>query len=119
VFEYIGVEKAQGLCVDVGAWDGRHLSNTYSLIHGTLSLPWAAVLIEANPQRAAEMRELYATREDVKCLCALVGAVGESALDNLLGAQHVPEHFELLCIDVDGYANEEQWCVHVCDSASA
>jgi hypothetical protein len=37
-------------CVEFGAWDGRHFSNTWSLWHDQ---GWSAVLIEGEPDRAS------------------------------------------------------------------
>jgi hypothetical protein len=34
-----------GWCVEFGAWDGKHLSNTYNLIHNK---GYSAVLIESS-----------------------------------------------------------------------
>ena len=62
-------------CVDVGAWDGKHLSNTYSLLVGgnpspcsastsqslssTSSALWRGILIEADTQRCEELKKLH------------------------------------------------------------
>ena len=35
LFELLPCSKKRRYCVDVGAWDGVHLSNTYSLLAGT------------------------------------------------------------------------------------
>jgi hypothetical protein len=60
--------------VDVGAWDGVYLSNTYTLLVGRKASQtsydhghdgdggggtkkWSGVLIEANPQRFQELNE--------------------------------------------------------------
>ena len=56
-------------CVDVGAWDGRHLSNTYSLLrpeevcddeNSNLEVTtWRGVLIEAHPEKYRQLKSLY------------------------------------------------------------
>jgi hypothetical protein len=49
------------LCVDVGAWDGTHLSNTRSLLcsNSSNSQRWRGILIEADPQKFAQLAVLY------------------------------------------------------------
>lgn len=69
-------------CVDIGAWDGKHLSNTYSLLcppnddavtnddekNGNnnnkddpqqLDMKWKGLLIEADPERFKELQALH------------------------------------------------------------
>ena len=43
-------------CVEFGAWDGRHLSNTCNLIENS---GYSAVLIEPNSKRFADLTELH------------------------------------------------------------
>lgn len=57
-------------CVEIGAWDGKHLSNTWNLI---VNKSWSGLLVEADPARVADMEARYASRPDVQCVCALVG----------------------------------------------
>src|SRR5690554_4325141 len=73
---------ATPLCVDIGAWDGKHLSNTYSLLHGANGVTWGGVLVEANADRCAEMSKLYEGRSDVLCMNTLVSFEGDSSLDS-------------------------------------
>ena len=50
----------QRWCVDVGAWDGKHLSNTYMLLNSTtLKSKWSGVLIEADVDRCKSLKKLY------------------------------------------------------------
>ena len=44
-------------CVDVGAWDGVHLSNTHTLLTAG---GWRGALLEADSERCAKLRELHA-----------------------------------------------------------
>ena len=52
-------------CVDVGAWDGKHLSNTYSLLVDNQQQREAfhGVLIEADPVRFVQLEELCSCKE--------------------------------------------------------
>ena len=59
--------------MEIGAWDGKHLSNTWNLI---VNKGWSGLLVEADPVRVADMESRYASRPDVQCVCALVGFGG-------------------------------------------
>lgn len=98
LFNDIGVIES-GYCVDIGAWDGKHLSNTYNLIH---NYSWSGLLIEADSDRHREMSILYQSRADVSCICALVDIDGDYGLKSILIKQNVPQEFDFLSIDVDG-----------------
>lgn len=86
-------------CVDIGAWDGQHLSNTYRLAHDK---QWGALLVEANTERCNVMRTLYDGRSDVNCVDCLVDISGPNSLSNLLTSHNVPVDLDFLSIDVDG-----------------
>jgi hypothetical protein len=87
-----------GWCVEFGAWDGKHLSNTWDLWtnHG-----WSAFLLEALPSRFADL-ERQTQNPSVVTMCARVGWDGDNRLDQLLTVAAVPADFELLSIDIDG-----------------
>jgi hypothetical protein len=85
-------------CVEFGAWDGLHLSNTANLV---LHRGWRAVLIEPVAERCAEIpRNLPADR--VTALCSSVGLEPPNRLDDLLASTGIPEDLDLLSIDIDG-----------------
>lgn len=105
-------------CVDVGAWDGVHLSNTHSLLVGNTSNAvnedgvtaitnntWNGVLIEANAQRFQELKKLHDPLNNI-CICAEVSSAANSSnsLVSILqrDAPHMPNDFDFLSIDVDG-----------------
>lgn len=83
-------------CVEVGAYDGHHYSNTWSLIN---QAGWHGVLLEGHPARAAALAKRYELRPDVWCIEQQVPPEG---LDRALGPAHLPQPFDLLCLDVDG-----------------
>lgn len=95
--EVIGARD--GWCVEFGAWDGKHASNTYALIDRD---GYSAVLIESDDARFAELQRTHAGRPGVIALQALVGFEGPDRLDAILAATPVPRTFDLLSIDVDG-----------------
>jgi hypothetical protein len=87
-----------GWCVEFGAWDGKHLSNTWDL---WANRGWSAFLLEAVPSRFAVL-ERETKKPSVVTMCARVGWEGGSRLDQLLTVAGVPADFELLSIDIDG-----------------
>ncbi len=85
-------------CVDVGAWDGVHGSNTRELILAG----WRSIQIEGNPERHAILAQRYGDQPAVRCLCSFVQRTGPDSLDALLDQEAYPDEFGLLCIDIDG-----------------
>ncbi len=95
-------------CVEFGAWDGKHLSNTWNLINNHA---WSAVMIEGDPTKAAELTERYKDRPDVKCVNRFVGFErGTDTLDDILAEAGCPLEPDFMSIDIDG----NDW--HVWDS---
>jgi hypothetical protein len=86
-------------CVEFGAWDGIHLSNTRHLIE---SRDYNAVLIEADPQKCEELRHNYASFPRVQPVEGFVGFTESDGLDSILERTAVPRDFDLLSIDIDG-----------------
>jgi hypothetical protein len=86
-------------CVEFGAWDGRHCSNTWSLWHDQ---GWSAVLIEGEPDRARALVGATASFPGVKVLNAYVGWEGASRLDALLDSAGLSGPVDVMSIDIDG-----------------
>jgi hypothetical protein len=97
IFDLLGV--TQGWCVEFGAWDGVHLSNTRHLIEHR---GWNAVLIEASAHKFAELEENSRPFPGVTCVRRFVTFDPPDDLDGILVATPIPSDFELLSIDVDG-----------------
>lgn len=89
----------QGWCVEFGAWNGMHLSNTFNLIknHG-----WKSVLIEADAAKSVELRANMKPYDGVICLEQFVQLEGQGCLDKVLSRTPIPIDFDLLSIDIDG-----------------
>ncbi|MEA2436919.1 MAG: hypothetical protein QOF65_1475 [Thermoleophilaceae bacterium] len=120
--------------VDVGAHDGRSLSNSFPF----LQLGWSGVLVEPLPAAFERLAALYRERDDVRCVQAACAgeegemplAVGEDAplamtsrlrgpgsgrkrvtvrvrtLTSLLGECSAPADFSLLLVDAEGMDQE-------------
>ncbi len=94
------IEPRSRLCVEFGAWDGKHLSNTWALWHES---GWSAVLIEGDRERFLQLEKSITSFPSVKAVHAFVAASGPSSLDSLLGREGVsPDGVDLLSIDIDG-----------------
>ncbi len=93
-----GAERSRW-CVEFGAWDGKHLSNTWHLIADE---GWSAVLIEADRSRYKTLAERFSDNPRVTTINAFVSLDGRHSLDVLLAASPIPRDFDLLSIDIDG-----------------
>ena len=106
-------------CVDLGAWDGKHLSNTYQLLFQPSS-QWRGILVEADPERVRQLKDLHRNTGNI---CLQVTVSTESPQDpnnlhNVLRHHHafesgdgvpLPNRFDFLCIDIDG---PDYWVLH-------
>ena len=86
-------------CVEFGAWDGRHLSNTCRL---TESCGYSAVLIEGSKERADKLRAHYAENTRIFPVNQFVGYTPEDNLDSILAKTPIPRNFDVLSVDIDG-----------------
>jgi hypothetical protein len=97
VFKRIGTENE--LCVEFGAWDGKHLSNTWNLWHNN---GWKAILIEGGKSKFSELSKYVNEHHNVTASNTFVKIEGENSLDSILTRHSVPERFDLLSVDIDG-----------------
>ncbi len=86
-------------CVEFGAWDGQHLSNTCNLIQNS---GFSAVLIEGSPQRHQDLTQRFGSNPKVIALNRFVGYSPGDNLDTILAGTPIPQNFDLLSIDIDG-----------------
>ena len=110
IFELIPCSEPRRWCVDVGAWDGVHLSNTFSLLRDRTT--WRGILVEADSTRFDQLCRLYNETNNI-CVRATVAcdASKGSALNSLIyeHAADCPVNFDFLCIDIDG---SDYWVLH-------
>jgi len=97
IFEIVGAENR--FCMEFGAWDGKHYSNSWNLLKNA---GWRGLLIEANAEKFVQLEAEYADRPDVETRNVLVATVGAQSLDALLAAAGAPKDLDFLCIDIDG-----------------
>ncbi len=86
-------------CVELGAWDGRYLSNCFNLVRNH---DWQGLFIEANKEKFQKLLINHKEYNNVKCLNKLVEFEGENKLDNFIAEADFPPQFDLLSIDIDG-----------------
>jgi len=86
-------------CVEFGAWDGKHLSNTHLLLS---QKGYSGVLIEADQDKFKALRQTYSSNNKVVCINKMVTFDGQNILDNILSETSLPKNFDLLSIDIDG-----------------
>ena len=85
-------------CIEFGAWDGKHLSNTYNLI---ANKGYRGVLIEARPARFQELQRIHDAKKHI-LINAFVGFGEDDSLDAMLANYPVPADPDVLSIDIDG-----------------
>ncbi len=107
IFRRIGATNKW--CVELGALNGTHHSNTWNLI---MREGWSGVLIEADPTYAEKLYQVYKDTPRAHCFNEFVEFQGEHSLDAILARTPIPRDFGLLSVDIDG--ND----YHVWDSLS-
>lgn len=86
---------------EFGAWDGKHLSNTFKLVE---EQGWNAVYIEGDEAKFADLlvtAEQYPKITPIKQM--LQASAGDTSLDAVLQKTPIPYDFDLLSIDIDSW----------------
>jgi hypothetical protein len=86
-------------CVEFGAWDGKHLSNTYDLVG---SKGYNVVLIEGDADKYKKLCDNYPHKDRAVFANVFVGWSEDDGLDQILSRHPIPRAFDLLSMDVDG-----------------
>ena len=106
VFKRLGLDKFNKFwVVEFGAWDGKHLSNTFNLIKKGAS----SCLIEGDSTKFLDLLDTKKEYSNIYPIEAFVGGMDENSLDSLLGQTPIKKNYEVLSIDVDSYENLEIW----------
>jgi hypothetical protein len=97
VIEYIldKLNITSGTCCEFGAWDGKHLSNTFNLIKNK---EWKGLYIESDENKYKDLLETCKEYPNITPVQSFV--TGEN-LDDLILNNDFPEDLDLLSIDVD------------------
>lgn len=99
ILDCLSIENEGSWCVEFGAWDGKHLSNTFNLV----TKGWNSVYIEGDSQKFNDLLETTKSYPKIIPLLAFVESNidAQNSLNNLLSKTPLPNDFELLSIDVD------------------
>jgi hypothetical protein len=95
LFNRIGIQNKW--CCEFGAWDGKHLSNTWLWVEKS---EWYSVQIEGGGKKFVELQYRYKDNPKVFCLNDFV--TKENSLDTLLSKTPCPKDLDFLVIDIDG-----------------
>lgn len=86
-----------GWVCEFGAWDGKHLSNTFALVENG----WKAVFIEGDDEKYNDLIETAANYENIVPVKKYVEKRG--GLDSILAETDIVKDFDVLSIDIDSY----------------
>jgi hypothetical protein len=95
IFALIGTTSR--VCIEFGAWDGFHLSNTANL----WTQGWKGILIEGHRRRFQSLMNNVGAYDCI-CINAYVAADGNNRLEALLQRERIANAIDLLSIDIDG-----------------
>jgi hypothetical protein len=105
IFEIAG--PANRHCLEIGAFDGKLLSNTWNLI---VNNGWQGVLIEGRGMLFEQLRQRFSPQnpeaegrvaDKVTLLHAYAGLEGAHSLDSLLARANTPKDIDFVSIDID------------------
>jgi hypothetical protein len=98
IFDIIGTRNKW--CVEFGAWDGIHVSNTCHLIK---DCGWTCVQIEGDAKKFQVLEENFKSYPTSIRLCRIIGYTpGVDTIDDALKTTKIPHDFDLISIDIDG-----------------
>ena len=102
ILKRLGLQKStKKWCVEFGAWDGIHLSNTFNLV----LQGWNAVYIEGDKSRYKDLIRTSKKHPKIFPINAFVSKEtnSQNCLDSLLEKTGIPFEFDLLSIDIDSH----------------
>lgn len=102
VLNRLKLNGQENWCVEFGAWDGKHMSNTFHLINNH---QWNGVYIEGNAQFFEELKKTALAFPKIIPILRMVSYSLDSnnSLDMILSETILPQDFEILSIDIDSY----------------
>ncbi|NTE04801.1 FkbM family methyltransferase [Agrobacterium tumefaciens] len=97
IFKRLGTKNK--ICVEFGAWDGEHFSNTWNLWNNQ---EWSAYLIEGDKGKIGDLIKNTKQFPKVFPINRYIVPEGIDSLDSILGEYpSIPRNFDLLSIDID------------------
>lgn len=97
IFEIMNIRE--GNFIEFGAWDGKHLSNTYKLFLEN----WSGIFIEADSEKYKHLQKNFQKENRITCINSMVGFDNHNNLDKIIeDCDHLNKEFDFISIDVDG-----------------
>lgn len=97
IFDKLNIKN--GNFIEFGAWDGKHLSNTYNLFLQN----WDGIYIESDITKYNDLLNTFENNERIKCINSMVGYKENNSLDNIIdNIDYTNKNFDIISIDVDG-----------------
>jgi hypothetical protein len=90
------LDVSEGWCCEFGAWDGKHLSNTFNLVQKGFN----AVYIEGDENKFKDLIETSKIYTNIIPINKWVD-LNQNKLDAILKSTGIPKDFTLLSIDID------------------
>lgn len=107
LFKRLNIEN--GWVCEFGAWDGKHLSNTFNLVKTN---NFNAVYIEGDSEKYLDLLKTVEEFPKIVPIKAMVDHNDSpNSLDNLLKQTDIPIDFDLLSIDIDSYDYQVWKCL--------
>ena len=101
IFNRLNINKSESTTCEFGAWDCKHLSNTFRLItHGS-----KALMIEGDKKKFQETLKTANIYKNIIPVNAYVSQNSDdnNCLDRILIRAQFPMNFDLLSIDIDSF----------------
>lgn len=88
-------------CVEFGAWDGIHCSNTYNLVQQG----WNAIYIEGDANHYQDLLVTAEANKNIQPINEFIDSdpASSKSLDAILKNTAIPKNFEVLSIDIDSW----------------
>lgn len=96
IFKRIGA--LTNSCIEFGAWDGKHLSNTWTF---WAEQDWKSLLIEGDAVKFEDLKSSTSGFANVIAVCRFVRSSGSDTLDEIAKEVQFPLSPDLLSIDID------------------
>lgn len=86
---------------EFGAWDGKHMSNTFSLVERGAR----AVYIEGDKEKYQDLLQTCSMHQSITPILEFISSDSshKNSLKNILSRTKIPQNFDILSIDIDSY----------------
>lgn len=102
ILKRLTLNHSENWCVEFGAWDGKHMSNTFRLVSDQ---GWNGVYIEGNVNFFEELKVTCRSFPNIIPILRMISHEegSDNSLDMILNETNLPKDFEVLSIDIDSY----------------